>query len=179
MTLILLVDDKLKSCTESPLNLKTLSFPSSNRSIWRALSTKAFRFIVDTKILKVLIYLGEFVKLFYLISFCIHCIPFEENKDHQVMIQTGLYSLASRRKAWKRPSSTPRGSTPASCRIFPRWSLGWRASSSRWGAGWPPSVSATISFSTLRWGWRERLLLTAVCWSARREGERETKGEES
>lgn len=76
MTLILLVDDKLKSCTESPLNLKTLSLPSSNRSIWRALSTKAFRFIVDTKVLKVLVYLGEFVKLFYLISFCIHCIPF-------------------------------------------------------------------------------------------------------
>lgn len=78
MTLISPVDDKLKSCTESPLNIKMLSLPSYNRSIWRALalSAKAFRFIVDTKVLKVLIYLGEFVKLLYLISFCIHCIPF-------------------------------------------------------------------------------------------------------
>lgn len=57
----------------------------------------------------------------------------------------------SRRKAWRTLYTTPSSCIPASCRNFPRWSLDWRVSWSKWGLDWPRSVSATARCSTQRY----------------------------
>lgn len=96
------------------------------------------------------------------------------SKDYDiclVIIVNAPFLLLFRRKALRTPFRTPSSCTPASCRTFPRWLLGWRTSLSRWGADWPPSASATASSLTPRWDWSERSLLTDVSLTVKRAGE--------
>lgn len=97
------------------------------------------------------------------------------SKDYDIcvviIVNAPFILLFFRRKALRTPFRTPSSCTPASCRTFPRWLLGWRMSLSRWGADWPPSASATASSLTPRWDWSERSLLTDVSWIVKRAGE--------
>lgn len=97
------------------------------------------------------------------------------SKDYDIcvviIVNAPFILLFFRRKALRTPFRTHSSCTPASCRTFPRWLLGWRMSLSRWGADWPPSASATASSLTPRWDWSERSLLTDVSWIVKRAGE--------